>query len=84
MLNELLKSKPPFVLLPLIQKPDTLLPFLHIYGTAHPIPEPDEARLTQSKDFKPNALFDTGAEGTRMCSDVLGLNSNRERLNCAY
>ena len=38
MRDSLLHSKPPFVLLPLGDKPDTKLPFLHIYATAHPFP----------------------------------------------
>jgi hypothetical protein len=47
---------------------------LHVYAIAHPIPDGDEAaKLTENKQFEVTALYDTGAEVTRICSDVLAL-----------
>lgn len=74
MREELLQSKPPFVLFQLVEKPNTKLPFLHIYGTAHPVPTQvglGTGKLTVKQDFEVHAMYDTGAETTRICADIL-------------
>jgi len=75
--EELLHSKPPFILRRLIDKPNTKLPFLHISASAYPVAkgddQPGQRKLTAKQDFEGYALYDTGAETTRICADILGV-----------
>lgn len=75
--DSLLKSKPPFLLLPLSKKEGTALPFLWISAAIHPYPKPERdtspSRLTKMKSLEVSALYDTGSKVMRVCGDVIGV-----------
>jgi hypothetical protein len=54
-----------------------MVPFLRISAAVHPQPKPvgdtSTSKLTEMKSLDVTALYDTGAEVTRICGDVIGV-----------
>ena len=81
--ESLRKSKPPFVLLPLTQKPKTRLPFIQLKGAVHPYSsESERGQLTKMHGFESFVMIDTGNETTRLCADLFGVDLQPGETEC--